>query len=186
MVVPSFSTCLSNISDIAPNAPITTGTTVTFFSFHNFLIPSLRSSTWYTYFTIFYSSLSFTRASPGMAMSMTLTSIACLSTNAMSGLRVSTIISNCTLKSHTTLKPLFSTTRSGGVFVPLIGPLKFCLSTQLPMHTSATLSWLLLNTCFANLLHSLIRWITLYPFSPHILHRWFCAFVFVERDIISS
>ena len=41
--------CLSNISDTAPNAPIKTGTTVTSFGFHNFLISSLRS--WY--FSIF-------------------------------------------------------------------------------------------------------------------------------------
>ena len=57
--------CLSNLSDTGPNAPITAGTTVTFFSFHNFLISSLRS--WY--FSIFSSSLSFTRASPGIAKS---------------------------------------------------------------------------------------------------------------------
>lgn len=63
---------------------------------------------------IFSISLSFTRASPGMVMSMILASIAGLSTKAISGLyRASTILSHCTLKSHRALKPLFSTAHSG-------------------------------------------------------------------------
>ena len=43
MVVSSFTMCLSNISDTAPNAPNKTGTTVTSFCFHNFLISCQRS-----------------------------------------------------------------------------------------------------------------------------------------------
>ena len=127
MVVPSFSMCLSNISDTAANAPITTGTTVTFFSFHNFLISSLRS--WY--FSIFSSSLSFTHTSPGMAMSMILASIACLSTKKMSGLQTSIFLSHCTLKSHRTLKPSFSTTCSGICLYHLSS------TKVLPFHTVA-------------------------------------------------
>ena len=61
MVTLSFPVYFSNISDTAPNAPITTGTAVTFFSFQNYFPFSSRRS-WY--FSIFSSSLPFTLASP--------------------------------------------------------------------------------------------------------------------------
>ena len=105
--------CLPNLSDTAPNAPITTGTTVTFFSFHNFLIFSMGSC----YLSIFSSYLCLTRASPGMATSMIMAFFACLLTKTMSGPRASTILSHCTLKSHRNLKSSFSTTCSGELSV---------------------------------------------------------------------
>ena len=65
MVTLSFPAYLSNKSDIAINAPNTIGTIVPFFTFQNFPISSRRN--WY--FSIFSSSLSFTRASQGKAIS---------------------------------------------------------------------------------------------------------------------
>ena len=58
-------------------------------------------------FFVFYSCIS-----RYIAMSMILASFVCLSTTVMSVLLASTILSHCTLKSHRTLKPVFSTTCS--------------------------------------------------------------------------
>ena len=108
MVTLSFPAYFSNKSDTAINAPITTGTTVTFFSFHNFPISSRRN--WP--FSIFSSSLSLTRASPGIVMSMILASFHLLinEDDFRPSIVASTILSHCTLKSHRTLKPVFFTT----------------------------------------------------------------------------
>ena len=57
--------------------------------------------------------MSFSRASPWIAMSMILASFACLSTEMIYGVLASTILSHCTLKSYRTLKSPFSTTHSG-------------------------------------------------------------------------
>ena len=58
------------------------------------------------------------------------------------------------------------------MLVPLIGP-HSCQCTY-----RATLSWHLLYSRFANLLHSFVRWFTLSPFSPQIQHClcfYFCT-----------
>ena len=95
VVVPSFSICLSNVSDTAlNNAPITTGNTVTFLSFHNFLTSSKRR--WYL--SIFSSSLSVGREALGVAMWTILASVACLSMKTISGHRAWNILLHCTLK----------------------------------------------------------------------------------------
>ena len=60
---------------MAPRAPITTGTTMTFCMFQTFAVSSLNS--WY--FSNFSSSLSFTLSSPGMATSVMTTSLSFLS-----------------------------------------------------------------------------------------------------------
>ena len=86
------------------------------------------------YCSIFSSSLSFTRGSPGIAMSLILASFAWLSTKMMSGLLASTILSHYTLKSHRTLKTCIFFRLVCGMFVPLICPFQFRLPTQLPMH----------------------------------------------------
>ena len=60
---------------MAPRAPITTGTTMTFCMRQTFAVSSLNS--WY--FSNFSSSLSFTLSSPGMATSVMTTSLSFLS-----------------------------------------------------------------------------------------------------------
>ena len=168
--------CLSNISDTAPDVPTTTGFAVTFFSLLNFLISSLRS--WH--FSIFSSSWSFTRASPGMAMSLILAYITCLSTKTISGLCASTNLSLCTWKSHRTLK-LSSSATCSGVFVPSVrSSSAFPLSCQCIY--SVMLSWHLLYSCCTNLLHSLVRWFTifccLFFILPYILAVWLLGLIY--------
>ena len=122
------------------------------------------------------SPLSFTRASPGIAMSMILASFACLSwTKMMSSPVASTILSHCLLKSHRTLNPV-------QIFYHFLWGMHNC-TTDLPIpvlssHTVAnahTTPHCLVSsscpqaglTCTFTLLGDLI---TLSPFFPHFLH----------------
>ena len=66
----SFLTWFSNSTDIAPNAPITTGISNNFFIPHIRIISSLNSC----YFSIFSCSLLLTLESPGIATSIIFTS----------------------------------------------------------------------------------------------------------------
>ena len=102
---------------------------------------------------IFSSSSSFTRVSPGIATFMILASFAYLSTKMMSGLLASAILSHCTLKSHTTCSGVCLchwSARSSSAFPH---------SCQCTYRT--TLSCRLLYSRWANLQHSLVRWLTL-------------------------
>ena len=73
------------LTDTAPRAPITTGTTMTFHMRQTFTISPFNS--WC--FSNFSSSLFFTLSSPGMATSIMTTSLSFLSIKAMSGLLAS-------------------------------------------------------------------------------------------------
>ena len=73
------------LTDTAPRAPITTGTTMTFRMRQTFAISSFNS--WY--FSNFSSSLSLTPSSPGLATSIMTTSLSFLSIKTMSGLLAS-------------------------------------------------------------------------------------------------
>ena len=102
---------------------------------------------------IFSSSSSSTRVSPGIATFMILASFAYLSTKMMSGLLASAILSHCTLKSHTTCSGVCLchwSARSSSAFPH---------SCQCTYRT--TFSCRLLYSCWANLQHSLVRWLTL-------------------------
>ena len=55
------------------------------------------------------------------------------------------------------------------MFVSLIYPFQFCAHSCQRTYR-ATLLCRLLYSRWANLLHSLVRWLTLLSFSPHILH----------------
>ena len=94
------------LTDTAPRAPITTGTTMTFRTRQTFAISSFNS--WY--FSNFSSSLSFTLSSPGMATSIMTTSLSFLSIKTMPGLLASIFRSHC-VKSHS--KFSLSTTPCG-------------------------------------------------------------------------
>ena len=104
---------------------------------------------------IFSSSSSFTRVSPGIATFMILASFAYLSTKMMSGLLASAILSHCTLKSHTTCSGVCLCHWSA------------CSSSAFPHSCQCTyritLSCRLLYSRWANLQHSLVRWLTLSP-----------------------
>ena len=90
------------LTDTAPRAPITTGTTMTFRMRQTFSVSCFNS--WY--FCNFSSSLSFTLSSPGMAKSIMTTSLSLLSVKTMSGLLASIFRSHLTVKSHSIFPPL--------------------------------------------------------------------------------
>ena len=73
-----------------PNAPTTTGITITSFMPHILAISSLST----LYFSIFPTSLSFTRIFPGMVTSTILTSFLALSITTISGRRASMLVSH--------------------------------------------------------------------------------------------
>ena len=107
-------------------------------------------------FFVFYSCIS-----RYIAMSMILASFVCLLTTMMSVLLASTILSHCTLKSHRTLKPVFSTTCSGVCLYHWSARSSSAFPHSCQCTYRATLSCRLLYPCWANLQHSLVRWLTL-------------------------
>ena len=94
-------------------------------------------------------------------MSMILASFVCLSTTMMSVLLASTILSHCTLKSHRTLKPVLSTTCSGVCLYHWSARSSSSFPHSYQCTYRATLSCRLLYSRWANLQHSLVRWLTL-------------------------
>lgn len=85
----------------APNAPITTGTTLDF-TFH--ICSSCSLSPWCSFFILW---------STGIATSITSALFCSLSSITVSGWLASSCLSVCNLKSRRTLVPLFSTTFDG-------------------------------------------------------------------------
>ena len=83
--IPIFSIHLSNSFDTAPNAPITTGMTVTFFMPHIVATSLFKSP----YFSIYSCSFVLTRESYGTSTSMIWHSFASSFTTTMSGLLAS-------------------------------------------------------------------------------------------------
>ena len=80
------------------------------------------------------------------------------------------IPSHYTFKSHRTLKPVFRSYHLlWGMFVSRIYPFQLCPHSCQCTYR-ATLLCRLLYSRWATLLHSLVRWLTLFSFSSHILH----------------
>ena len=88
------------LTDSAPRAPITTGTTMNFRMRQTFAISSFNS--WHL--SSFSSFLSFTLSSPGIPTSIMTTSLSFLSIKTISGLPASIFRSHWTVKSHSVLK----------------------------------------------------------------------------------
>ena len=103
MSIPIAGIDFSKPVDIAPNAPTTTGITITSFMPHILAISFLST----LYFSIFPTSLSFNRTSPGMVTSTFLTSFLALSVTTISGRRASILVSHWIVNSHRILYPLF-------------------------------------------------------------------------------
>ena len=196
---------LKHISDTALNAPITIDTAVTLFSFHKFPISSQIRQ----YFSVVYTSLSFSHSPPGIAMSMILASLAYLPTTMMSGLLASTIISYCKLKTYRTLKSPFSTTRSGiclyhwssrsSLAFPYIyhGPFQQPLPCSLPIYFRHVPDILLIHfsyhlfsiPLFLLLLHSLASFVSFtvtVPLSPNFLSDTSSEFLTYQLKLFSS
>ena len=155
------------LTDTAPRAPITTGTTMTFRMRQTFAISSFNC--WYL--SNFSSSLSFNLSSPGMATSIMKTSLSFLWIKTMSGLLASIIRSHWIVKSHSILKFSLSTTPSGFCSYQLLALSNSHLPQSCQWIHRATFSCLPLYSVSASLLHSLTIWATVSPLLPHILHR---------------
>ena len=132
--IPIFLTNYSNPVAIIPNAPTTTGMTVTLFiaNMHSIYFTGLYFS------TFFSSSLSLTRTSPGIATPMIFVPLVVLSITAMSDLRASIIKSHWIEESHKILYSMYSMTPSGvcSYYFGILSELRSVLLT-LPMHISS-------------------------------------------------
>ena len=154
-----------NLTDTAPRAPITTGTTMTFRMRQTFAILSFKS--WY--FSDFSSCLSFTLSSPGKATSIMTTSLSFLSIKTMSGPHASIFRSHWTVKSHSILKFSLSTPPSGFWSYRLLALSNPHLPQSCLWIYRATLSFLPFYSVCASLPHSLTTLATVSPF------RTFCT-----------
>ena len=153
------------LTDMAPRAPITTGTTMTFHMRHTGLLQFHLSIV-----SNFSSSLSFTLSSPGMATSIMTTSLS-LSTKTISCLLTSIFRSHWTMKSHSILKFSLSTTPFGFCSYQLLALSNSHLPQSCQWIYRVTLSCLPLYSVRASLLHSLSTWATVSRLLLYILHR---------------
>jgi len=144
MVMLSFPAYFSNKSDTAINAPITIGTTVTFFSFHNFPISSKKLAVLYfLQFIVVNSCIS----RDGDVYDLSLLCLLINEDDFRPSIVASTILSHCTLKSHRTLKPVFFTTLP----VP-VQPSHTVANVHIAPHCHVASC----KSRWANLLHSLV------------------------------
>ena len=125
----------SKPGDIAPNAPATTGITITSFIPHILAVSSLSI----LYFSVFPTSLLFTRSFPGMLTSTILTSFLVWSITTISGHRDSILVSHWIVKSHSILYPFVLNNSIWLMLVPLLCSWKtmfFAVSNEhtLPMN----------------------------------------------------
>ena len=167
---PPTSSPFSNPLVTVPNVPITIGITVTCM-FHRFFNSLAKSR----YLSFLSHSFSFILWSAGTAKSTILLVLFFLLIIIRSGLLAEIRWSVCMSKSHESLCVLFSRTGAG-----LCIYLLFVWSNLNFLHISQwitlpTQSCLVLYSFCANLLHSLIMWLTVSSLSPHSLHLLFCC-----------
>ena len=131
------------LTDTAPRAPITAGTKMTFRMHHTFAV-----------------------SSPGMATSITTTSLSLLSINTMSGLLASIFQSHWTVKSHSILKFHFPPLPPASVHTSF-----YLFPIQIYHKVDRGYTVPRLYSVCASLPHSLTTWATVSPLLPHILHK---------------
>ena len=155
---------------IVPKAPITIGTIVTFM-FHSFFNSLARSR----YFSFFSHSFRFILWSAGTAKSMISQILFFLLIIIRSGLLNVVWWSVCILKSHRGLCVSFSRIGAGLCTYHLLvwSNLNFLHISQ--WITLQTQSCLAFYSYCANLLHSLIMWLTASSLSPHSQYLLFCC-----------
>ena len=150
-----------------PKAPITIGIIVTF-KFHSFLNSLARLR----YLSLFSHSFSFILWSAGTAKSTILKNfflLIIIKSSLLAEIRWSVCIS----KFHRSL--CVSRTGAGLCIYHLLAWSNLNFSHISLWITLPTQSFLALYSSCANLLHSLIMWLTVSPLSPHSLHLLFCC-----------
>ena len=155
----------SNHLVIVPNAPITAGIIVTFM-FYSFFNSLTRSR----YLSFFSYSFSFILWSSGTAKSTNLQVLFFLLIIIRSDLLAEIRWSMCMSKSYRSLCALFSKTGAGLYLYHLFVWSNFDFLHISQWITLSTQSWLVLYSFSANLLQSLIIWLTVSSLSPHSLN----------------
>ena len=153
-----------------PNAPITSGTIVTFM-FHSFFNYLARSR----YLSFFSLSFRFILWSAGTAKSAILQILFLLLIIMRSGLLAGIRWSVCMLKSHRSLCESFSRTGTGLCIYHLFVWLNWNFLHISQWINLPTQSCLVLYSFCANLLHSLIMGLIVSSLSSHSLHLLFCC-----------